>query len=118
MEPELDWLRGRVDELERRLAVVEGWVGLAAVVVPPPVMVPPPPIVVPEPVLVAAAVVSTVDGVETNAGLVWANRIGAITMILGVAFAFLYAVDNEMIGATGRRPGSPASRPSPRRRAG
>ena len=100
MEPELEWLRGRVDELERRLAWVEGRLGMASVVVPPPVVAPPP-VFVPEPVFVAETV-SAADRVETNAGLVWANRIGAITMILGVAFAFLYAVDNEMIGPTGR----------------
>ncbi|MCX6605169.1 MAG: DUF2339 domain-containing protein [Acidobacteria bacterium] len=101
MEPELERLRIRVDELERRLAAVEGRVGMAAVVAPPPV---PPPLVVPPPVFVPPppVVVSEADRVETNAGLVWANRIGAVTMILGVAFAFLYAVDNEMIGPTGR----------------
>ena len=91
MEPELERLRMRVEELERRLAAVEGRVGM----VPVPVAAPPP-------VFVPAPVASTADTVETNAGLVWANRIGAVTMILGVAFAFLYAVDNEMIGPTGR----------------
>ena len=101
MGPELERLRARVDELERRLMAVEGRVGLAAVVVPPSVPAPPP-FFVPSPVLVAEPVVSTADQVETNAGLVWANRIGTVTMILGVAFAFLYAVDNEMIGPTGR----------------
>ena len=106
MEPELERLRARVDELERRLAAVEWRVGMAPVVAPvfaPPPLFPPmpPPLFVPEPV-VAAVAVSNADTVETNAGLVWANRIGAITMILGVAFAFLYAVDNEMIGPTGR----------------
>lgn len=114
MEPELEWLRIRVAELEQRLAAVESRVGMAASV--PPVVAPPlpppepPPIVAappvfvrpPEPVFVPETVISTADTVETNAGLVWANRIGAVTMILGVAFAFLYAVDNEMIGPTGR----------------
>lgn len=114
MESELDWLRLRVAELERRLAAVESRVGMAAPVpsvvappVPPPI---PPPVVVappvfeqpPEPAVVTPAITSTADTVETNGGLVWANRIGAVTMILGVAFAFLYAVDNEMIGPTGR----------------
>ena len=103
MEPELERLRGRVEELERRLMAVEGWVGMGPVAAPPPMpMVVPPPVYVSEPVFVAEAVVPTADTVETDAGLVWANRIGAITMILGVAFAFLYAVDNEMIGPTGR----------------
>ena len=100
MEPELERLRIRVEELERRLAAVEGRVGMAPVMVAPP----PPPVVLAPPVFVppTPVVVSEADTVETNAGLVWANRIGAVTMILGVAFAFLYAVDNEMIGPTGR----------------
>ncbi len=110
MEPELEWLRIRVAELEQRLAAVESRVGMAAPV--PPVVTPPapPPIVTappvfdqsPEAAVVAEAVTSTADTVEANAGLVWANRIGAVTMILGVAFAFLYAVDNDIIGPTGR----------------
>jgi uncharacterized membrane protein len=35
-------------------------------------------------------------------GLTWVNRIGAVTLIIGVAFFFKYAVDNQWIGETGR----------------
>lgn len=115
MEPELERLRDRVRELEWRLAAVEERVGLAAAPSPMPSPMPPPmpalPSMVvaspvsdglPEPVLEVETAGLTTETVETNAGLVWVNRIGAVTMILGVAFAFLYAVDNELIGPTGR----------------
>ena len=35
---------------------------------------------------------------ETRFGLGWLNRIAAVTLLLGVAFFFKYAVDNEWIG--------------------
>ncbi len=35
-------------------------------------------------------------------GLTWINRVGVITLVLGVAFFFKYAVDNQWIGETGR----------------
>ncbi len=50
----------------------------------------------------AAREAPVADNVETKAGLVWVNRIGAITVILSVAFGFKYAVDNEWIGPGGR----------------
>jgi uncharacterized membrane protein len=39
---------------------------------------------------------------ETRMGLTWINRIGVITLIIGVAFFFKYAIDNQWIGETGR----------------
>ena len=39
---------------------------------------------------------------ETQVGLTWISRIGAITLIFCVAFVFKYAVDNQWIGETGR----------------
>ncbi len=39
---------------------------------------------------------------ETRVGLTWINRIGVVTLVLGVAFFFKYAVDNQWIGPTGR----------------
>ncbi len=42
------------------------------------------------------------EGLETKVGLAWVNRIGALTLMLGVAFFFKYAVDNEWIGESGR----------------
>ena len=35
-------------------------------------------------------------------GLTWINRIGVVTLIIGVAFFFKYAIDNQWIGETGR----------------
>lgn len=45
---------------------------------------------------------SAAGTVETQAGLVWLNRIGAVTLIFGVAYFFKYAIDNEWIGPAGR----------------
>src|SRR5260370_933982 len=42
------------------------------------------------------------QALETNSGLKWANRLGAITLVLGAAFGFKYAVDNQWIGPAGR----------------
>ena len=42
------------------------------------------------------------QGLETNIGLTWANRLGAITLVLGIAFLFKWAVDNQWIGPAGR----------------
>lgn len=39
---------------------------------------------------------------ETNIGLTWINRIGAVTLVLGIAFLFKWAVDNQYIGPAGR----------------
>ena len=39
---------------------------------------------------------------ETRMGLTWVNRIGVLTLVLGAAFFFKYAVDNQWIGESGR----------------
>jgi hypothetical protein len=39
---------------------------------------------------------------ETNVGLAWLNRGGAVTLVIGIAFLFKYAVDNDYIGPAGR----------------
>ena len=106
MEPEVPRLRARVEELEQRLAEVEQRLGIRQVhrfEAPPLPLEPPPeplyeiaPARAPEPASEAG------DSVETKAGLVWVNRIGAVTLILSVAFGFKYAVDNEWIGPSGR----------------
>jgi hypothetical protein len=44
----------------------------------------------------------TIEEAETAVGLKWANRAGALTLIIGAAFFFKYAVDNAWIGPTGR----------------
>ena len=63
-------------------------------------------IVVPKPEPIAAAVPvadSSAHGkLETQMGLTWVNRVGAVTLVIGVAFFFKYAIDNRWIGETGR----------------
>ncbi|MCU1272615.1 MAG: putative rane protein [Bryobacterales bacterium] len=39
---------------------------------------------------------------ETQVGLTWISRIGAVTLMFGVAFIFKYAIDNQWIGERGR----------------
>jgi uncharacterized membrane protein len=39
---------------------------------------------------------------ETNIGLTLVNRIGVVTLVLGIAFFFKWAVDNQWIGPGGR----------------
>lgn len=41
-------------------------------------------------------------GLETKVGLTLINRIGVVTLVLGVAFFFKWAVDNNWIGPAGR----------------
>jgi hypothetical protein len=42
------------------------------------------------------------SGLETKVGLTVVNRIGAITLVLGIAFFFKWAADNNWIGPAGR----------------
>lgn len=65
----------------------------------PPLPSPPPPAL--RPVPKAPPRVPARD-LESNFGLTLANRIGAITLVLGIGFLFKYAVDNQYIGAGGR----------------
>ena len=132
MEPELLRLRARVVELEQRLAEIELLVGVSRMPPSPPEQLepvswetakpvePPPPRTLPPPIPTLSAPppkpdpqaepafahqvrnVSTAGLVETNAGVVWLNRVAAVTAILFVAFGFKYAVDNEWIGPAGR----------------
>ncbi|GIU77882.1 MAG: membrane protein [Bryobacteraceae bacterium] len=108
-------LSRRVDEIEARLAAL-------------PQLAPPPPPPWPEPAApsdadvvqepAAAALPETrmetavpppaqtapaaAEPVESSFGLSWLNRIGVVTLVLGVAFLFKYAIDNEWIGPRGR----------------
>lgn len=105
----------RVNDLESRLARMEELKGVKAAE-PPPIFtaVPPasPPIPPPLPVFAEARVevphpappltAEAPARLETRMGLTWINRIGVITLIIGVAFFFKYAVDNQWIGETGR----------------
>lgn len=104
----------RVAELERRVSALEGVTPaepapeeapvfeVAEAPSGPPPIPPLPPVVeaAPEPAPVSAH--SAIDAAETAVGLNWVNRIGALTLVIGAAFFFKYAVDNEWIGPAGR----------------
>jgi uncharacterized membrane protein len=107
----------RVELLEGRLARVERLTGTAVEpleTAPPifaPLQTPPPlPSEAPEPVVSteipafarSAEPLEERQQLETRMGLTWVNRIGVITLIIGVAFFFKYAIDNQWIGETGR----------------
>src|SRR5262245_26517669 len=103
----------RQDETDRRLEAIEAALSIArapapASVPPPPSpeVETPPPVPVESPPIAAATAASTPPPtppqLETKVGLAWVNRIGAVTLALGVAFAFKYAVDNQWIGPAGR----------------
>jgi uncharacterized membrane protein len=62
-----------------------------------PLVGPPPPAAAPAP-----SPSSSIDAAETAVGLNWLNRIGALTLVIGAAFFFKYAVDNAWIGPFGR----------------
>lgn len=102
----------RLDAIERRLKRLEAAGAKPAEPEPPdslplqpelplqaalPVAEPPPPTVEPPP-----RQPSPLDAAETAVGLNWLNRIGALTLVIGAAFFFKYAVDNEWIGPAGR----------------
>jgi uncharacterized membrane protein len=103
----------RQDGTDRRLAEIEKALGVApAPVSAPPtapprveipaVMRPPAPDMETPPPVPAAAPPPEAPRLETRLGLAWVNRIGAVTLTLGVAFFFKYAVDSAWIGPAGR----------------
>jgi uncharacterized membrane protein len=81
-------LEQRQQEMEGRLARLEG-------ARPPPIAKPTPPPAPPK-------AQQPSGGLETRLGLTLINRIGAVTLVLGVAFFFKYAVENRWIGEGGR----------------
>ena len=96
----------RVDQIEERLIRIEAELRIERVAEPEP---PPPAIQEAAPLALPplalpplAPTPAPKPQLETRLGLAWANRIGAITVILAVAFAFKHAVDNEWIGPAGR----------------
>lgn len=90
------------EQLHLRMARIEILLGVAATPPPPP----PPPPVAPEPpplpVVAAAPPPTPSRRLETSIGLTLVNRVGVITLILGIGFLFKLAVDYEWIGAPGR----------------
>jgi uncharacterized membrane protein len=107
-------LRAQQEQIERRLGRIEARLGLQAVREPaaPRAMesaagAPPAPVVesaaAPEaPPAPMPEAPSREPAFETRMGLTWLNRIGVVTLVLGVAFFFKYAVDNQWIGETAR----------------
>lgn len=121
-------LTARVFQLEQRLALLENRQSPAAALSPLPLQQPEPPQPLaqssaPSPVPPAPAknfdeqvVIKPVPrpaprsegappgprNLESNIGLAWINRIGVVTLIIGVAFFFKYAIDNQWVGETGR----------------
>lgn len=98
----------RQEELQQRVARIEAALAIAPAetAAPPPEPVPVPAVPPePEPQLVEAPAVpgpTPSRDLETRVGLAWLNRIGAVTLVLFVAFLFKLAVDNEWIGEAGR----------------
>lgn len=80
-------LLARQEEIERRLARLE-----ERLQTPSPTPTPPP---TPERQQAARRPFPTF---ETRMGLTWINRIGVVTLVLGVAFFFKYAVERQWIG--------------------
>jgi uncharacterized membrane protein len=102
----------RMEEVERRLEHVETSLGTSRAVPPEPAPAAEPasaeerPVVeeAPEPAVAGpvAATAPSTEGLETRFGLTLINRVGAVTLTLGAAFFFKYAVDNQWIGERGR----------------
>ena len=85
----------RVNELEKRVAKLEG--------APEPIAEPEPPIVpLPTSVDIPPPAAPASPDVETKVGLAWINRIAVVTCIFAAAFFFKYAADNQWIGPSGR----------------
>ncbi|MEO7144874.1 MAG: DUF2339 domain-containing protein [Bryobacteraceae bacterium] len=97
----------RFDNMEARLARLEDKSGSAPptlkpaappVYAPLPEPIPLPRVVQPDPVPATPGP----EALETRMGLTWINRIGVVTLIIGIAFFFKYAVDSHWIGESGR----------------
>jgi uncharacterized membrane protein len=91
----LNEVMARQDRLEERLNRLEGTPASAKVIAPLPPSEP-------EPVPLFTAPVPEEPQLESKVGLTWLNRIGVITLVLGVGFFFKWAVDNNWIGPSGR----------------
>jgi len=94
------------DEMDQRLARLEGKAAPLVFTAPQAEVPPPPPAPVAklfeEPPTPQPIVLPRTPALETKVGLTVVNRIGVITLVLGVAFFFKWAVDNDWIGPTGR----------------
>jgi uncharacterized membrane protein len=107
-----DRSEGRLDRIEQALGIArpaptpreapysQASAASATKPAPPP---PPPPAVAARPIVAAERPRrEATASIETRMGLTWINRIGALTLFLGAAFFFKYAVDNQWIGPWAR----------------
>ncbi len=86
------------ERFEERLGRIESTLRLASFpVAPPPVATPP---ALEPPPLPETPPQS--QGIETSIGLTLLNRVGVVTLVLGIGFLFRLAIDNNLIGAAGR----------------
>ena len=94
----------RQEQIDQRLARVEAALNLQPIVPEAaPRLTPEPPVPVPEPPAAPVPAASPpAQALETNIGLTLVNRIGVVTLVLGIAFFFKWAVDNQWIGPAGR----------------
>ncbi|MCU1277064.1 MAG: uncharacterized protein JWM53_610, partial [bacterium] len=69
---------------------------------PPVAVEPPPPVAAAPPPPAPVAPATPASSLEEKIALVWFTRIGAAILLLGVAWFFKYAVDNNWIGPLGR----------------
>ena len=81
----------QIAQIQRRLIALEQGSSSAG---PPPVAQ--------LPISPIAAPTRNTEGLESQVGLTIVNRIGAITLAIGIVFFFKYAVDSRWIGASGR----------------
>ena len=92
----------RQERIEKQLARVEAALNLEPIVpenAPPSA---PEPLLTPEPPPTPAPPPPQPRRLETNIGLTLVNRIGVVTLVLGIAFFFKWAVDSQWIGPAGR----------------
>jgi len=94
----------RQEQIDQRLGRVEAALNLKPIVPEPePRPVPEmPPTVQPVPPFLPSSPQPPAQAFETNIGLTLVNRIGVVTLVLGIAFFFKWAVDNQWIGPAGR----------------
>jgi uncharacterized membrane protein len=96
----------RQEQIDQRLARVEAALNLQPVAPEAaPWVAPEPPAPMLEPPSAPTPPASPqppTRALETNIGLTLVNRIGVVTLVLGIAFFFKWAVDNQWIGPAGR----------------
>jgi len=108
-EDKLSRLSEEIAALKARVEQLEGRLGARAEAAPTPPPTPPPQVARPAPVPppprpATPRVRARPDrsGLEAEIGGNWLNKIGAVALVLGIAFFLKYAIDNRWINETGR----------------